>query len=329
MTQGQVFVCTNRWCREKGSDATMATFSFLCPQTIPVVSVNCLGRCNKGPNVRILTAEGAFVEAAMVRSVEIVVNLLQTNLNLNVNITSAEVLKLNYEGNVFLRSGEVDSAIDCYNKALDLGDHEQEGVLLVMRGTALLQRAYAYRMRHKELLQLALDVLPYYEGLNQLLGALSPLQIYPRCLVTLDILTNLAAISHQLDLSPRWVDARERWSDGRDTEQIVTAEDLLRRVGFSFAMYEYALSSALEDLLHATIVLPGFAQAWRRAGDALGEFRRFRAAIEYYNVAIRLDEGLTESVVPALERMKLLEKIVDNAEASGWPAEAVLALIED
>ena len=29
---GQVFVCTNKYCREKGSDATMATFSFLCPQ---------------------------------------------------------------------------------------------------------------------------------------------------------------------------------------------------------------------------------------------------------------------------------------------------------
>jgi hypothetical protein len=55
-TQPQVFVCTNRWCREKGSDATMATFSFLCPKNIAVNSVNCLGRCNKGPNARILTS---------------------------------------------------------------------------------------------------------------------------------------------------------------------------------------------------------------------------------------------------------------------------------
>lgn len=38
----------------------MATFSFLTPHTIPVVGVNCLGRCNKGPNCRILTPEGAF-----------------------------------------------------------------------------------------------------------------------------------------------------------------------------------------------------------------------------------------------------------------------------
>jgi hypothetical protein len=29
---GQVFVCTNKWCREKGSDATMAAFTFLTPE---------------------------------------------------------------------------------------------------------------------------------------------------------------------------------------------------------------------------------------------------------------------------------------------------------
>jgi len=93
--KGQVYVCTNKWCREKGSDATMAAFTFLTPEATPVVGVNCLGRCNKGPNVRIFTPEGAFVEASMVRSVEVVVELLQTHLLLQVNVTSAEVLKLN------------------------------------------------------------------------------------------------------------------------------------------------------------------------------------------------------------------------------------------
>lgn len=28
---GQVFVCTNKFCRDKGSDATMATFNALAP----------------------------------------------------------------------------------------------------------------------------------------------------------------------------------------------------------------------------------------------------------------------------------------------------------
>ena len=33
-------------CLEKGSDATMTTITFLTPEHIPVVGVNCLGRCN-------------------------------------------------------------------------------------------------------------------------------------------------------------------------------------------------------------------------------------------------------------------------------------------
>ena len=160
----QIFVCANKWCREKGSEATMATFTFLTPPTVPVVSVNCLGRCNKGPNCRILTSEGAFVEASMVRSVETVVDLLQTHLNLAVNVTSAKVLDLNYEGNVHLRNGDLDSAIECYDRALELGDREQEGVLLVMRGTALLQRAYSCRMRSKDLSAIANELLPSIEG---------------------------------------------------------------------------------------------------------------------------------------------------------------------
>lgn len=94
---GQVFVCTNKYCRDKGSDATMATFTFLTPSTIPVVAVNCLGRCNKGPNVRVLTPQGGFVEATMVRSVEKVVELLQSTLHIDINMTSADVLRLNCE----------------------------------------------------------------------------------------------------------------------------------------------------------------------------------------------------------------------------------------
>ena len=30
----QIYVCTNKWCRDKGSDATMAAFTFLTPEVI-------------------------------------------------------------------------------------------------------------------------------------------------------------------------------------------------------------------------------------------------------------------------------------------------------
>jgi hypothetical protein len=37
---GQVFVCTNKFCREKGSDATLATFNFLTPQVSTVLKIS-------------------------------------------------------------------------------------------------------------------------------------------------------------------------------------------------------------------------------------------------------------------------------------------------
>jgi len=86
---------------------------------------------------------------------------------------------------------------------------------------------------------------------------------------------------------------------------------------------------ALEDLLTATKVLPGFAQSWRRAGDALGELQHYHSAIEYYEVAVRLDQSLSEVLLPQIERLKVIEKIVENAERRQWPVEEVMSLIED
>lgn len=76
------------------------------------------------------------------------------------------------EGNVYLRNGDLDQAISCYDRALLLGDPEQEGVLLVMRGTALLQRAYLYRMRQRDVLGVAEGVLPTSENIRSYMDLL-------------------------------------------------------------------------------------------------------------------------------------------------------------
>lgn len=56
----------------------------------------------------------------------------------------------------------------------------------------------------------------------------------------------------------------------------------------------------LEDLLVATVVLPEFAQAWRRVGDALMELNKFKSAIQYYETAMRLSERAVDAVNNAL-----------------------------
>lgn len=43
----------------------VGVMSLLFWQAIPVQSVHCLGRCNKGPNARILTPDGTFVEVSV------------------------------------------------------------------------------------------------------------------------------------------------------------------------------------------------------------------------------------------------------------------------
>ncbi len=384
---GTIFVCSNAWCREKGSDATMATFTYL--SNIPVTSVGCLGRCNKGPNVRILQNNPpAFVEASSVRSVDAVVALLQDNLNLDVNLTSANVLKLNYEGNVYLRDGEVDKAVECYDSALALGDPGQEGVLLIMRGSAVLQRAYACRLRYRSALELASRNLPCLRDLQDCLFSLSVLHPSVRSRASLNLLRgafNVYKDGNDGSVSPKWSDMKQDVSwvfdplegegrglpekelssggrlsreesgksrDGqkrdavRDISAITTdlppvpeisrddtgpteADKLLSRATFAFALYEHSLTKALSDLLKATVVLPGFAQGWRRAGDALSELQHFASAIEYYEVAVRLDPSLESELSSKLERLRVVDQIVSNAEIQGLSPDVVNALISD
>ena len=104
---------------------------------------------------------------------------------------------------------------------------------------------------------------------------------------------------------------------------------VLKKATLVHSLYEFTLMRALEDLLTATVVLPGFAQAWRRAGDALGELQHFNSAIEYYEVAARLDASLAEVLLPVIERLRVIENIVSNAEAKGWSKETIRQLVED
>lgn len=147
--------------------------------------------------------------------------------------------------------------------------------------------------------------------------------------LALEMLTRIAVLYQQLDVSAKWNEIKARWPEVREGPVVVSGDELLARAQFSWSLYEHALLRALQDLLTATVLLPGFAQAWRRAGDALSEIRLFHSAVDYYEVALQLDGSLTEVLLPAIERMKVLDRLVTSAESKGWPSEAILALIEE
>ena len=148
-------------------------------------------------------------------------------------------------------------------------------------------------------------------------------------MATLELLSRVDSIFNSLDNSARWIEIKTRWPEVREGAVATNGEELIGRAIFSWSLYEHALLRALQDLLTATLLLPGFAQAWRRAGDALGELRQYHSAIEYYEVAVRLDGALSDLLLPTIERFRVMEKLVDNAESRGWSSEAILSLIEE
>ena len=50
------------------------------------------------------------------------------------------------QGNLFLQKNEIDEAIEAYDKAINIGDTRLESTLLSMRSSALLTRAYLWRL---------------------------------------------------------------------------------------------------------------------------------------------------------------------------------------
>ena len=126
-----------------------------------------------------------------------------------------------------------------------------------------------------------------------------------RTITTLDMLARVGNAFRSVESSPKWSEIRKKWPEAREGEPIQTGQELISRADFLMSLHEHALLRALQDLLTATLLLPGFAQAWRRAGDALGELRQFHSAVEYYEVATRLDNSLVDSLLPAIERMKV------------------------
>mmetsp|Transcript_32145 Transcript_32145/g.43895 ORF Transcript_32145/g.43895 Transcript_32145/m.43895 type:complete len:151 (-) Transcript_32145:415-867(-) len=125
-----------------------------------------------------------------------------------------------------------------------------------------------------------------------------------------------------------WNEAKQRWPEAASSS-VSNGEQLLARASFHWALYEQALLRSLQDLLAATTILPGFAQAWRRAGDALSEMRLLRSAMEYYQVAARLDGSLGEDMAVLVERLRVMELLGKNGGAKGLSAEALLSLLDE
>ncbi|CAN0331949.1 unnamed protein product [Ascophyllum nodosum] len=271
----RVFVCTNRWCMEKGSSATLGSFVGLAPQgEVSVQGVNCLGRCSKGPNLRVRQADGEWLEFNRIDSVERVYKVLRDYLGAPVSKKAALCFKYNFLANGALDRNEVATAIDYYDKAIATGYADQQGVLLVMRATAFMQRAYSHGRELADMMQKVMVDVPTQGTLN-LLDELWKASD-PRSKVVL-------------------LDMFSRFCEGRG--------NLYRTTKFRFGLFEFALLRACEDALRATESLPNHPKCWLTAGDALTALRKPKEAAGYYQVALDLDASMESYLKPKIEAL--------------------------
>jgi len=317
-----VYVCQSKPCKERGAGATLDAFVGLAPPQVKVHPAIISKSRGKGPIVRCVKREqqqppqqqqhqlkqqrempdgntsekekddedidgvggdlDAF-EASAVDSVDKVYRILTKHMSLEgVDSTACECLKWNYQGNNHLEQGEVSKAIDCYGRAIGTGYADQEGVVLLMRSTAYLKRAFEHQRELRKVVDELQRIVPEPESLQMLFA-------------TAQANPSLARALHQRAFSDRRKQDRQ-----------------FRQIKFRHSLYEYALLHAAQDSLRATQILPHYAKTWLRAGDSLAELRKLREAASYYEKAMEIDPTLVETLMPVVGEFLLCEWLLNS-----------------
>ena len=171
-----VYVCQSKQCLERGASATLDSFQALVPMepmsesdktfkdegsnlyqsnTVTTIDIHpaILSRSKaKGPNVRCIQRTPPYTsfEVNNVNDIDKVYRILTKHMSIiNISKQAKECLKYTYQGNSHLEKNELSDAIRSYNNALEQDYKSQEGMLLLLRATAYLKRAF----QHQEILR--------------------------------------------------------------------------------------------------------------------------------------------------------------------------------
>ena len=209
-----------------------------------------------------------------------------------------ECLKWKYKGNGYLETGKIANAIEAYDNALATNTPEQEGIVLLMRANAYMQRAALHREKLTEAVNQLTEMVPDAETLHS---------VYEHLGAEPALSTSL----FQRVLS--------------DTAK---QEAKFRQTQYRHGLYQYALLQASQDSLRSTQLLPTYADSWRMAGDILSALWKLKESGQYYVRAIELDNTLSESLLQLIKRLQKRQSLLDNARAYGW-SEDMLRLALD
>lgn len=295
-----IYICQSKQCKALGASATLDSFKILSPSTVHIHPAMLTKTKAKGPNIRCIQRVPPFkaFEANNVNDVDKVYRILTKHMNLIVSLTARDCLKYTYKGNQSLRKGDLTDAIVSYNKALATGYENQEGIILLLRATAYLKRAFEHQNELRKAVIDLSETVPDPSDLGRLyqLAAQHP--------------TTLAKpLFNKVLLDTRAQDKK------------------FRQTKYRHGLYEYALLHAAQDALRSTQLLPHHAKTWLRAGDALAELRKLKESAMYYQRAIELDPSLKDRLDPVIERLARSQEFLDRAK--GWWSSDTLRLALD
>lgn len=182
-------------------------------------------------------------------------------------------------------------AIMAYNRALETGVAIQEGIVLLMRATAYMQRAARHKQELKEIVQELLGIVP----------SMYTLRFMYDVAMRQPILAN--ALFRKIVL---------------DTEK---QDEQYRKMQFRHGLYQYALLEAAQDALRATQLLPNYTESWIRAAEILTELWKLNESSQYYERAIELDPSLSSKITPLIKRLGVRQELLDSARVFGWSDE--------
>lgn len=201
---------------------------------------------------------------------------------------TCECLKWKYKGNGYLEAGKVSKAIEAYDNALASSTPEQEGIVLLMRANAYMQRAILHKEKLKNIVIQLTGMVPDTETLH--------------------------TVYEEFGNEPALANSLFRRIMADTTQQ----EAKFRQTQYRHGLYQYALLQAAQDSLRSTQLLPTYADSWRMAGDILSALWKLKESAQYYVHAIELENSLSEFLLPEIKRLQKRQSILDNARAFGW-----------
>ena len=255
---------------------------------------------SKGPNVRCIQRSPPYkaFEVNNVNDIDKVYRILTKHMSItNISRNAKDCLKYTYQGNSHLERNELSKAIQSYNMALEQNYNNQEGMILLLRATAYLKRAF----QHQDALRQTVADLGVTVSDPLVLGKLYSIAEANPSLAT--------SIFQKVLMDSKIQDKK------------------FRLTKYRHGLYEYSLLHAAQDSLRSTQLLPHHAKTWLRAGDALAELRKLKESALYYEKAMDLDPTLRSRLEPVVERLNRSQEFLDKAK--GWWSSDTLRLALD